>query len=111
MILGMIFIKDAPLNGHIEPRPGWKLAVWVHVIVPILFFLFLLPGLAYGIATGSITNDRDVVKMMSKTMSSMGPYIVLAFFAAQFVDHESHGDLKKPGGDGAHERCLIRRQQ
>ena len=30
-------------------------------------------------------NDRDVIDAMSKSMSSMGMYIVLVFFAAQFV--------------------------
>jgi len=78
-ILAMVLIPGAPLSGYIEPRPGWKLAVWVDVIVPILFVLFLVPGLAFGIATRSISSDRDASKMMGDTMSSMGPYIVLAF--------------------------------
>ena len=94
-VLAMILVEGAPLNGTIEPRPGWKLAVWVEVIVPILFVLFLVPGLAYGIATRSIKSDRDAAKMMNNTMSSMGPYIVLAFFAAQFVSWFSESNLGK----------------
>jgi aminobenzoyl-glutamate transport protein len=67
--------------------------VWVTVIVPILFVLFLTPGLAYGIATGSIRSDRDVARMMNETMSSMGSYIILAFFAAQFISWFTHSNL------------------
>ncbi|HJN12984.1 MAG TPA: AbgT family transporter [Pirellulaceae bacterium] len=94
-ILAMVLIEGGPLNGTIEPRPGWELAVWVDVIVPILFVLFLVPGLAYGMATRSIKSDRDVATMMNKTMSSMGPYIILAFFAAQFVGWFSESNLGK----------------
>jgi len=34
---------------------------------------------------GTMKNDRDVIDAMSKSMSTMGMYIVLVFFAAQFV--------------------------
>jgi aminobenzoyl-glutamate transport protein len=54
-------------------------------IVAIMFFVFLLPGLAYGIVTGSIRSDRDVAKMTTDTMGTMGAYIVLAFVAAHLV--------------------------
>jgi len=88
-ILAMILIPGAPLYGDYAPdpvnRPNWKLAVWVDVIVPILFVMFLVPGVCYGIAARTIKSDRDAAKMMSDTMASMGAYIVLAFFAAQFI--------------------------
>ena len=54
-------------------------------IVPIIFVGFLIPGIAYGIASGSITTHRDVVAGMTKAMSGMGYYIVMAFFCAQFI--------------------------
>ncbi|NNM31275.1 MAG: AbgT family transporter, partial [Akkermansiaceae bacterium] len=69
-----------PLQGMDGPFPRW-----VHAIVPLLFFCFLLPGLAYGIASKAVTSDHDIAKLMGKTMADMAPYIVLAFFAAQFV--------------------------
>lgn len=83
--LRMVFVDGGVLNGTIEPRPGWQVDVWVTVIVPLLFVTFLVPGLAYGIFAGTIKSDRDAAQMMSKTMSQMGSYIVLAFFAAQFI--------------------------
>jgi aminobenzoyl-glutamate transport protein len=88
-ILAMILIPGAPLYGDYAPdpvnRPDWKVTVWVDVIVPILFVLFLVPGVCYGIAAGTVRSDRDAAKMMGDTMASMGPYIVLAFFAGQFI--------------------------
>jgi aminobenzoyl-glutamate transport protein len=46
---------------------------------------FIIPGVVYGVLTKSITSDKDVAKMMSDTMASMGAYVVLAFVAGQFV--------------------------
>lgn len=54
-------------------------------IVPIIFIGFLIPGIAYGIAAGSIQTHRDVIAGMTKAMSGMGYYIVMAFFCAQFI--------------------------
>ncbi|MEX2215365.1 MAG: AbgT family transporter [Phycisphaeraceae bacterium] len=65
----------------------------VSAIVPLLFFGFVLPGIAYGIATRTIRNDKDVASLMGRTMADMGPYIVLAFFAAQFVACFNHSRL------------------
>lgn len=62
-------------------------------IVTIIFLFFLLPGVAYGIATRSLRNDTAVINAMGKSMSSLGVYIVLVFFAAQFVAYFSWTNL------------------
>lgn len=54
-------------------------------IVPLIFLLFLLPGLAHGYASGTFRTHRDAIAGMSKTMSTMGYYIVMAFFASLFI--------------------------
>ena len=54
-------------------------------IVPLIFVFFLIPGIVYGYASGSAKNHRDIVQGMSKAMSGMGYYIVMAFFCAQFI--------------------------
>jgi len=54
-------------------------------IVSLMFLGFLIPGLVYGLVTGSIRSDRDVVQGMSKSMATMAHYLVLAFMAAQFI--------------------------
>ena len=54
-------------------------------IVPLIFVLFLVPGVVYGYASGQFRTHRDVIEGMSKSMSGMGYYLVMAFFAAQFI--------------------------
>lgn len=54
------------------------------IITGILIFFFI-PGLVYGIIVKSIKNDKDMMKHIIKSMGTMATYIVLVFFAAQFV--------------------------
>jgi aminobenzoyl-glutamate transport protein len=54
-------------------------------IVPIIFVFFLVPGVVYGYLAGTVKSHRDVVAGMSKAMSGMGYYVVMAFFCAQFI--------------------------
>ncbi|MCG8499520.1 MAG: AbgT family transporter [Firmicutes bacterium] len=62
-------------------------------LVPAIMLFFFFPGLAYGIAAGNVKNDKDVVKCMSKAMATMGGYLVLAFFAAQFIEYFTYTNL------------------
>lgn len=68
-------------------------ARWVAVMVPLVFFGFLIPGIAYGISLGTVRSSKDVAKAMIDSMSAMAPIIVLAFFAAQFVQYFRHSNL------------------
>ena len=68
---------------------------WISAIVPLIIICFLVPGLAYGIRSGSIKSDRDVARMMNEYMAVLGSYVVLAFFAAIFVEAFDHSNLGK----------------
>lgn len=68
-----------PKNGEILHSPFFD-----GIITGILIF-FLVPGLVYGIIVKSIKNDKDMMKHIIKSMGTMATYIVLVFFAAQFV--------------------------
>ncbi|MFL2850886.1 MAG: AbgT family transporter [Pseudohongiellaceae bacterium] len=54
-------------------------------LVAGFFVLFLAAGWAYGSASGSVKNHRDIVRMMSEAMGDLAYYLVLAFTAAHFV--------------------------
>lgn len=54
-------------------------------MVALIFVFFLVPGYVYGRVTGSMRRDVDVIEGMASAMRSLGLYIVLVFFAAQFV--------------------------
>ena len=57
----------------------------MQAIVPLIFLLFLVPGVVHGYVSGRFTNHRDVIKGMTKSMEAMGYYLVLVFFAALFI--------------------------
>jgi aminobenzoyl-glutamate transport protein len=54
-------------------------------IVSLIFFLFLVPGIVYGVVAGTVTSSKDVIAGMTKSMNSMAYYLVIMFFIAQFV--------------------------
>ncbi len=62
-------------------------------IVIIISLLFFIPGVAYGIGCKTIKSDKEVISLMGKSMSTMGGYIVLVFFAAQFVQYFSYTNI------------------
>jgi aminobenzoyl-glutamate transport protein len=65
--------------------PGQRLTPLFRGLVLGFLLLFLTTGWAYGAVVGTIRSHRDVVAMMAKGLESMLPYLVLVFFAAQFV--------------------------
>ncbi|MDD1783502.1 AbgT family transporter [Enterovibrio sp. ZSDZ35] len=54
-------------------------------IVPLIFILFVIPGVVYGRVAGTFASQSDIIKAMSTTMSTMGSYLVMSFFCAQFL--------------------------
>lgn len=54
-----------------------------------IMILFFIPGYVFGRCTGKIKSSSDVVKLMTKGMAGMGGYLVLAFFASQFINYFS----------------------
>ena len=74
---------DAP--GGVAGQLAVAQAPVMQSIVALIFIFFLIPGVVYGIASGSVKTHRDIIAGMSKSMSGMGYYIVMAFFCAQFI--------------------------
>ena len=65
--------------------PGQRLTPLFRALTPGFLLLFLATGWAYGAVAGTIRSHRDVVAMMAKGLEGMLPYLVVVFFAAQFV--------------------------
>jgi len=86
----LITIPGAPLHGE-----GSHFSRWIEATVPLLFILFFVPGIVFGVSTGKIKNDKHVVKMLGDTIAHLGPYIVMAFFAAQFIECFKYTGLGK----------------
>lgn len=87
VLLVLFALTIVPSNGILRhPTTGLVAgSPFLHSIVAIIFITFAVPGFVYGRIVGSMRNDKDMIDAMAKSMSSMGLYIVLVFFAAQFV--------------------------
>lgn len=90
----LILIGLIPENGVLRGRDGSLLKSPVlEGVVAILFLVTGLMGLVYGVATGKYKKDADVMKGMTESMKSIAAYIVLVFFAAQFVEYFNWSNL------------------
>ncbi|GAB5464895.1 MAG: AbgT family transporter [Candidatus Kapaibacteriales bacterium] len=56
-------------------------------IVAFIFLGAAVTGIAYGYGSGNYKSDSDIMNGMGKAMETLGIYIVLVFFAAQFVKY------------------------
>ena len=73
-----------------SPGPRWS-----HVIVPVIVILFLLPGLAYGLATGTLRGQQDLADALNHGIRSIVPVLVMLFFLAQFVAYMGYSGLDR----------------
>jgi aminobenzoyl-glutamate transport protein len=86
VIIGITLIGLIPENGIFRGVDGGLLtSPLIKGVVAMLLITAGSMGLAYGFTTGSFKNDSDVVNGMSASMKTLATYIVLVFFAAQFV--------------------------
>ncbi|MCG8370901.1 MAG: AbgT family transporter [Proteobacteria bacterium] len=60
-------------------------APMMRAIVSLIFLLFLVPGVVFGIVSGSMKSSRDMIEGMTRSMHGMAYYLVIMFFIAQFV--------------------------
>ncbi len=87
MFLGLMAMTIIPENGLLrDPETGDVLrSPFFSGIIVTLLLIFFVPGLIYGRIVGAFKNDKQVMNAIGKSMSGLGSYIVLVFFAAQFV--------------------------
>ncbi len=86
LFIGVVLWGLIPADGFLRSANGDILkSPFMSGIVAMIFLSAALAGIAYGIAAGTFKNDSDVMQGMSKAMETLGSYIVLVFFAAQFV--------------------------
>lgn len=87
LIMGILLWGTVPAGGFLRnPETGSLLrSPFMSGIVALIFLVFGAAGLAYGLGAGTFRSERDVIQGMGKIMESMGLYLVLVFFAAQFV--------------------------
>jgi aminobenzoyl-glutamate transport protein len=87
IIVAIILWGIIPSNGFLrEAGTGGILkSPLLKGIVAFIFLIAFVLSIAYGVGARTLRSDKDIMKGMAKSMSTMGTYIVLVFFAAQFV--------------------------
>jgi aminobenzoyl-glutamate transport protein len=90
MMLGLVILAltmvpaDSPFRDANGSLNSFQAPI-MQSIVPLIFLLFLIPGVVHGYVSGAFTSSKDMVDAMTKAMKGMGYYIVMAFFCALFV--------------------------
>ena len=87
LVTALVLWGTVPADGFLRnPEDGDLLnSPFLRGIVALIFVYGVVAGVAYGIGAGTIRSDEDVIKGMGQSMSTLGTYLVLVFFAAQFV--------------------------
>ncbi|MEQ6960714.1 AbgT family transporter [Staphylococcus arlettae] len=73
------FLRNAKTGSLLNDSPI------INGVGLIILVIFLVPGLVYGILMKEFKNSKDLGKMLADSMSSMGSFIVIVFFAAQLL--------------------------
>lgn len=83
----LIALGTVPAGGFLrDPKTGGLLSSpFLSGIVAVIFAGGIVLGIAYGWGAKTIKNTNDLTSAMENSMRTMATYIVLAFFAAQFI--------------------------
>ena len=83
VLIWLTLPSDAPLR---HPDSGALLnSPFMSSIVIVVALGSAICGLVYGYSSGRFRNGADVITAMESTMAQLAGYLVLMFFAAQFI--------------------------
>ncbi|MBN2662984.1 MAG: AbgT family transporter [Bacteroidales bacterium] len=84
--IAMILISLIPENGFFRGLDGSIIhSPLLKGVITVLFLFGTTMGVVYGFTTKKFKTDTDVMNGMSKSVKSLAIYIVIVFFASQFV--------------------------
>ncbi|MCI8609518.1 MAG: AbgT family transporter [Firmicutes bacterium] len=92
--VAIVLVGVLPENGILRGEDGAVLqSPFMSGMIPLMTLFFMVAGLAYGIRTKAIKKSADVVNYWTKSMSGLAGFVVLCFFAGQFVQAFSKSNL------------------
>jgi aminobenzoyl-glutamate transport protein len=90
----LIVATTLPENGFFRgPENSILRSPLLKGFIALLFFAAGSLGVLYGFMTGKFKNDSDVVKGMVQSFKTLAAFMVLVFFAAQFVAYFKWSNL------------------
>ena len=86
LLWSLTVVPENGLLRHPDPDPAliWR-SPFFRGLIPVLFTLFTVGGVAYGVVAHTIRKADDILTFMSDAMKRMGPYIVLTLAISQFT--------------------------
>lgn len=86
VIMGFLMFPKNAVFKSLQPDGEMTLKAFLHGgLIPGILLLFLIPGFVYGKTIGKIKTSHDLIEAMTSAMKSMSGYLVLTFFASQFI--------------------------
>lgn len=87
ILTGLLLLGTVPDDGFLrDPKTGSLLdSPLLKGVVAIIFIYGAVTGLAYAKGAKTFKDQNDVTNAMQDAMATMAPYLVLVFFAAQFI--------------------------
>ena len=85
LLIAILWPADSPMRSAEGELTSFSAPI-MRSIVPLIFLLFLVPGVVYGVMSGTFKTTKDIIDSMTKAMNSMAYYMVMAFFCALFID-------------------------
>lgn len=92
IVVGMLVVPENALLRN--PATGELLrSPFMSGIVFLMSMFFMIPGIFYGIGARTIKSDKDIINLMVKSINNLSGFMVLIFFAAQFVVFFNYSNL------------------
>ncbi|MBX3042922.1 MAG: AbgT family transporter [Candidatus Kapabacteria bacterium] len=88
----IILLMTIPESGILRDKAG-NLLPFYRSIIFLIMVGFFVAGTVYGISAKVISSGKELVKMSSDMMNTMGGYIVLSFIIAQFIAYFNWSNL------------------
>ncbi|HEX4924026.1 MAG TPA: AbgT family transporter, partial [Bdellovibrionales bacterium] len=86
ILTALLAIGLIPEDGFLrDPKADIFHSPVLKGVVAVIFIYGALTGLAYGYGARTFKNQNDVTNAMQEAMATMAPYLVLVFFASQFI--------------------------
>lgn len=92
--IAILLIGLIPENGFLRgPENSVLRSPVLKGFIGLLFLMAASLGIVYGFITGKFKNDSDVIKGMVSNFKTLASFLVLVFFAAQFVAYFKWSNL------------------